>query len=320
MKPKSALDWLLEEDQPSVRYLTLTRLLERPLDDAEVVAAKDLITRKGWAEQILANQDRAGWWVNGESLYRPKYLSTNWMLLILADLGLTRADPRIEKSCDLWIERFSREDGGFAMEGSKKGHLCTTGNATRALVQFGYADHPVVRGAFEWLVKNRDKNGGWSCFGSGRNLDSWEGMSAFAVYPKAKWTEGMRRAVELGAEYYLGKELYKQGAEYRPWYRFHYPFHYYYDLLVGLDFMTALGYETDPRLGFALNLLREKRRPDGKWILDAIHPDLEGGTAEWYAKHPKHAPTPFAREKLGEPSKMITLKAMQVLNRIDAST
>src|SRR2546425_3620564 len=284
MKSKSALDWLLEEDQPSVRYLALTQLLERPLDDPEVVAARAMIPRKGWAAEILANQDLEGWWVSGESLYRPKYLSANWMLLILADLGLTRADPRIRRACDLWIERFLREDGGFAMEGSKKGHLCTTGNTTRALVQFGYADHPAVRSAFEWLVTNRDKNGGWSCFGSGRELGSWEGMSAFAVYPAAKWTEGMKRAVELGAEYYLGKELHRQGGEYPPWYRFHYPVHYYYDLLVGLDFITALGYGTDPRLRFALNLLREKRRPDGKWNLDALHPDAEGGVAEWYAK------------------------------------
>src|SRR2546422_9359430 len=175
MKSKSALDWLLEDDQPSVRFLTLTQLLERPLDDPEVVAAKGMITRKGWAEEILAKQDPAGWWVSGESLYRPKNLSANWMLLILADLGLTRADPRIQRVCDLWIERFARADGGFAMERAKKGHLCTTGHATRALLQFGYADHPAVRSAFEWLVTNRDKNGGWGFFWGGRKPEHWAG-------------------------------------------------------------------------------------------------------------------------------------------------
>src|SRR5256885_9421487 len=164
MKSKTTLDWLLEEDQPSVRYLTLTRLLEKPTDAEEVVAARDMITRKGWAQEILAKQDPAGCWVSGESLYQPKYLSTNWMLLILADLGLSKAEPRIKKACDLWLERFSMDDGGFSMDGSKKGHLCVTGNTARALVQFGYADHPAVRGAFEWLVKNRDKNGGGGGF------------------------------------------------------------------------------------------------------------------------------------------------------------
>src|SRR2546430_4640659 len=102
------------------------------------------------------------------------------MLLIQADLGFIKADPRIEKACDLWIERFSKDDGGFSMDGSKKGHLCVTGNATRALVQFGYADHPAVRGAFEWLVKNRDKNGGWGWFWGGPELKSLGGESALS--------------------------------------------------------------------------------------------------------------------------------------------
>lgn len=319
MKSKTALDWLLEEDQPSVRYLALTQLLGKPEDDPEVVAAREMITRKGWAADILAEQKRGGHWVSDEDLYRPKYLSTNWMLLILSDLGLTKEDPRIHKACELWIERFAKEDGGFAMEGMKKSHLCIVGNTARALVRFGYVDHPKVKSAFEWLVKNRDKNGGWSCFGSGRNLDSWEGMSAFAVYPRLKWTEGMKRAVELGAEFYLGREMHRQGADYRPWYRFHFPVHYYYDLLVGLDFMTALGYDDDPRLRHAVSLLKEKRRPDGRWNLDAVHPDLEGKMADWYAKDPRHKPIPSALEKPGEPSKMITLRAMVVLKKLGDS-
>ena len=320
MTSKRALDWLLEEDQPAVRYLALTGLMGKPVDDPEVHATRAMIPKKGWAADILAMQDPGGWWVGRDSLYRPKYLSTNWMLLILSDLGLTRADPRIDNACKLWIRRFAKEDGGFAMDGQKKSHLCTTGNMARALVRFGYADHPKVRSAFEWLVNTRDKNGGWSCFGSGRNLDSWEGMSAFAVYSKEKWTASMRRAVEDAAEFYLQRELHKQGARYRPWERFHYPVHYYYDLLVGLDFMTALGYGDDRRLGYALSLLEERRRPDGRWSLDAVHPDVEGGMAEWYGKHPKQAPTPFAFETPGDPSKIVTLRALQVLARVREPT
>src|SRR3989454_7633622 len=113
------------------------------------------------------------------------------MLLILADLGLSKADPRIETACDLWIERFAKDDGGFSMDGSKKGHLCVTGNTTRALVQFGYADHPAVRGAFGWLVKNGDKNGGWGCFWGGRDTGSWAGRSALPGFPPPAWTAGM---------------------------------------------------------------------------------------------------------------------------------
>lgn len=319
MKTAEVTDWLLGADQPAMRYLALTELLERPEDDGEVQEARERIPKRGWAADILARQNPAGWWVSRESLYRPKYLSTNWMLLILSDLGVTRDDPRVAKACSLWIRQFSKEDGGFAMEGSKKSHLCTAGNMARALVRFGYAEHPKVRSAFEWLVKNRDKNGGWSCFGSGRNLDSWEPLSAFAVYPREKWTAGMTRAVEMAAEFFLQREMHKQGAHYEPWYRFHYPVHYYYDLLVGLDFMTALRYGDDPRLRHAISHLKEKRRADGRWNLDALHPDLEGTMAEWYSKNPKRTPAPFALEKVGEPSKIITLRALQVLGRLDGS-
>jgi len=314
---KNVLHWLLERNQPSVRLLTLTQLLGKSEKDPEVSLTQQSITKVGWVSDIVGRQLPNGCWIEEGSLYKPKYLSTNWMLLILSDLGVTKTNQTISNACELWINQFAKNDGGFAMEGMKKSHVCTTGNTARALVKFGYVDHPRVKSAFEWMEKNAALKGGWSCFGSGRNLDSWEPMSAFATYPKQRWTRRMKDAVEKGAEFYLEREMHKQGAAYRPWYRFHYPVHYYYDLLVGLDFMTALGYGDDKRLKHAIGFLKKKRRRDGRWNLDAIHPDVEGGMAEWYMKHPKQAPIPFALEKIGEPSKMITLTATQVLTRLD---
>ena len=139
-------------------------------------------------------------------------------------------------------------------------------------------------------------------------------MSLFASIPRQKWTRSIRRAVERGAEFYLSREMHREGKRYEPWYRFHYPTHYYYDLLVGLDFMTALGFGDDKRLRFAIAFLKGKRRPDGRWNLDAVHPDLEGPIAQSYARRP---PVPFSLESVGQPSKMITLRALRVLERLD---
>ncbi len=315
--PRSdVLDWLLEEDQPCVRYLTLVELIGRPTHDPEARSAREAMTVRGFAAKILAQQDPDGHWIGQESFYRPKYLATNWMLLILADLGLSRNEPRVAKACELWLKRFAKPDGGFSPDEMGKSHLCTTGNCARALCQLGYIEHPKVTGAFEWLAGSADKKGGWSCFGSGRNLDSWEGLSAFAVYPRERWSAAMKEAVEKGAEFFLERELHKQGDHYEPWYRFHYPVHYYYDLLVGLDVLTALGYGNDSRLAHAVSVLKEKRRRDGRWNLDAAHPDIEGKMLEWLKKHPKQAPTPFAIEKIGAPSKIITFKALAVLKRL----
>lgn len=313
---KDVVNWLLGEDQPAIRYLALTQLLDRPRGDPEVKEARGAVTERGWAADILRDQLPSGAWVSDENLYRPKYLGTNWMLLVLGDLGLTRDEPRIRRACELWIQRFAKPDGGFGTDGMKKGELCLVGNTARALVQFGYADHPKVRAAFDWLVREQKDNGGWHCWGRNGVLDAWEGLSAFAALPRRKWTAEMKRSIERGAEFFLERRLFRQGSHYGPWFRFHYPVHYYYDLLVGLDVLTSLGYGDDGRLGYALGLLKQRRRPDGRWVLDAVHPDLEGPSAKWYQKKP---PTPFALEAVNRPSKMITLRALRVLKRAGAT-
>ncbi len=314
---QKVIDWLLELSQPSIRYLAMRDLLEgTSRHDLEEVRRG--IATKGWVADILSAQMPGGYWVDGEKLYRPKYVSTNWMLLTLSDLGMTKDDPRIARACSLWMDRFYKADGGFNVDGrARKGEHCLTGNTARALVKFGYVDEPRVKSAFEWLVKTQKENGGWHCWGSSGSIDAWEGLSAFSVYPRDKWTRSMKNAVERGCEFYLARELSKQGAHYDPWFRFHFPYHYYYDLLVGLDFITALGYADDKRLGLAVSHLKEKRRRDGRWNLDAVHPDLENGGVwpQWWAKH-KNRFHPFALERVGRPSKMITLRALIVLKRL----
>ena len=324
-KDRKVIDWLLENEQPSVRHHTLTELLGKTEKDLEVKHAKQQITEVGWAKDILGKQLPSGSWVHEKSLFNPTFHATFWVLLVLSDLGLTKEDPRIDRACQLWMQRNGTKDGGFSSSGKAGGHLCITGNSARALVKFGYVDHPKVKKAFEWLVENQAEKGGWSCWNFGkppyqkRTLDSWEPLSAFAVYPRPKWTRSMKLACERGAEYFLERELHKQGARWEPWYRFHYPIHYYYDLLVGLDFMTALGYSGDKRLGYATSLLKEKRRPDGKWNLDANRPEESSTLKAWRKSHPNSKDlTPLVLEEPGQPSRMITLTAMKVLGRLEA--
>lgn len=312
----SVLPWLLEESQPSIRYRTLVELLHREPSDPDVRQARAQIPRVGWAADLLSGNGPGGAWPPEGKLYHPKYVSGLWRLLVLSDLGVTRDDPRLAPVAERWMAEYHRPDGGFWASGAR-GHLCTTGNAVRALLRFGYEDDPRVIDGLDWMVKNQAKLGGWSCLGSGRNLDSWEPMSAFAAYPRSKWTPEIEAAVERGAEFFLSRELYRQGAPYAPWERFHYPVHYYYDLLVGLDFLTALGFGGDPRLAHALSVLRARRRPDGRWNLDALHPDVEGSMAAWFEQHPRDRPTPLGLETVGAPSKMITLTALKVLEAVE---
>jgi len=318
---ESAEKWLLGRDQPSVRYLTLTQVLGRSPDDEEVRRAYSEIPRRGWAAEILKEQlpdfyDLRGYWHNYTLLNRPKYIATVWKFLVLTDLGLTAKNPQLKKTCELLSERYLKREEGY--------HLCMTANITRGLLFAGYDKHGRIRRALDWLVKEQKEDGGWHCFGLRRGtLDCWEPLSTFLALPRSRWNRGIKRSVERGAEFYLERELCKEGPRrYAPWFRFHYPVHYYYDLLVGLDLLTSLGYESDYRMRFALDLLHKKRRSDGKWNLDAQNPDIPADLPpEVYSTSPPFEPfptVPFVLERVGRPSKMITLRALRVLKKVEA--
>src|SRR5947208_312554 len=132
------------------------------------------------------------------------------------------------------------------------------------------ADDPAV-------VRDQKKDGGWHCFRSRTGtLDCWEALAAFVAIPSEARTPPIRQSIERGAEFYLERRLFREGpAPYRPWFRLHYPVHYYYDLLVGLDTLTSLGYGEDPRMRPALDRLEAMRNRDGSWNMDALHPDTE---------------------------------------------
>jgi hypothetical protein len=316
------LRWLLEPEQPAVRYLALRQLEGRRENDAEVREARRQIPTDPWVVELLRDRQPEGWWIRERGWLEPRFQGTNWRMLALSDLGVTRTLPEIEVSCEHWMSRSPLQGGGVGGFGKGKGHHCYTGNMARALIRFGYEDDPRVRKSLEWIVRTAHPQGGWACrFSTGgpatsRTLDAWEGLSALAALPRTKRSATVQSCIERGAEYFLERELHLQGERYEPWYRFHWPVHYYYDLLVGLDLLTSLGYADDARLRYALDLLREKRRPDGRWNLEAVQPDPDPESARWFARHPKQRPTPLSFEPPGRPSKMITLRALTVLARV----
>lgn len=321
---RQVLHWLLEEDQPSVRYLTLTQLLGKSERDPEVRKAKAMIPSVGWVAQTLSRRDPGGWWVRVGGRMEPRFLGTHWTMLALADLGATREIPQVRDSCEYWMKKSPLVGGGVGGLGQGKGHHCFTANMARALIQMGYEDDPRIRRTLDFLVRTAHPKGGWTCRWNrdtpapGRTLDAWEGLGAFAAYPPSSRTTSMRSCVQLGAEFFLERELHRQGDRYEPWYRFHWPIHYYYDLLVGLDCLTGLGYGGDPRLAFALGILQSKRRSDGRWNLDAHQTDPDQEGARWFTEHPEKRPTPLAFEEPGRPSKMITFRALRVLQRVES--
>ena len=295
----AVLAWLLGIEEPAMRYLASRDLVRPRPSDARLVRLRAHVPTSGWAAAILRRQRERTWWATKRTCYTPKFRSTIWQLQVLADLGLTRRDERIANAAGFWFDlHYDPRRGGYSpgprTSAGHRSHLCTTGNMARSLIRLGYLGDERVTSAIEWLVDEQLPDGGWDCFGrTAGTLDAWEAMSALAEVPPRRRSSDVRRAIERGAEFFLERRLLREGRPFPRWRWLRYPWHYFYGVLVGLDFLTALGYGRDPRMGEALDVLASKRLPDGRWALDPVNGDLR-------------------LEVVGRPSKMITFLALRV--------
>src|SRR5437667_7600396 len=103
--------WLIEENEPSSQYFTLTELMGRDKQDTSVRKARERIGREGWAAKIFAEQKDNTYWENKESCYVPKFTSTGWQLAVLADLGVSSEDPRFANAGEHVFDLHNVETG-----------------------------------------------------------------------------------------------------------------------------------------------------------------------------------------------------------------
>lgn len=342
---RSPLKWLLEKENPSVRYLTLRDLLDKGETDFEVKEAKDAIHNSKIVSTILSKQTDDGFWKNRDSPYTPKYKSTYWQVMILGQLAADKTDDRVRRACE-FVFSLQLIEGGFSSH-TRSGALeeyewmhtrtalkekrqpeadswaqslvrehqysCLTGNLCSALLRLGYLGDPRLSKALGWLVEVQNADGGWLCPYWKAHVNDTHGcfygticpIEAFSEVPEAQRSEEMNQSIERGAEFLLMHRLYKADHHHqrvinRHWLRFGSPWFYGYDILRGLAVSTKLGYINDDRLADALRLLIQKRRSDWTWSLEA------SPTGRMHAN----------LERIGKPSKWITLNALKVLKRL----
>lgn len=296
------LSWLLEPSDPGVRAKALEDLAGYADCDPDVYEARERSRKEGTVARLLEGITLPK---DGNALYIPKYQTTWHRVMALAEMGAPLEDPRLSDALEALLASFVKPDGGM---GRRASHLCTTGNLCRAAILLGRGDDPRVERGLEWLVGQQMKDGGWHCWPEKHTegtIDAWEAMGAFAALAPE---DRPREVVQRGLDFLFARDL-GIGRGYGPHERIHFPRHYYYDALVGIDIATAIA-PHDPRLAPAIRWLERKRGSDGTWRLDAHHPDIEDPS--YILPDPV---TPLVVEELGAPSKWATLYAMRALRR-----
>ena len=176
---KDVIGWLLEDDNPSVKYWTLRNLLDYAEDDPRVRCVREKIMLTGPLPMLLTRLNAAGHYADPNALreygtdraefgYLPKYQATTWQLILFAELGAVATDPRIRKTCEYVLEHSWQPDGLFSMVGEQYLAPCFQGNMLYALATLGYADDPRVSDALNILVTyTRFDDGGF------KTPDAW---------------------------------------------------------------------------------------------------------------------------------------------------
>ena len=92
------MPWLLESEAPGVRYLALRDLADDP-SPASLRTARKEAYEGGPIAAVLKKMDPSGFWSAPGPGYNPKYRSTVWSIILLAQLGASVSeDKRVQKA------------------------------------------------------------------------------------------------------------------------------------------------------------------------------------------------------------------------------
>jgi hypothetical protein len=326
-----ALAWLLEEENPCVRHLAMRDLVLLDKNDPDLIKARKAAHQQGPIANVLEKMEPEGYWQKPGAGYGPKYKSSVWSLLLLAQLGGNiNEEERIQTACSYYLDHALAPGGQISYNGEPSGTIdCLHGNMCWSLLELG-CDDPRMESAFEWMARTVTGEGlapvtdrkaplryyaykCGPCFACGANNKqpcAWGAakvMMAFGKLKKESRTPLIDSAIQAGIDFLLGtdpaKADYPNGLNDHPsrnWWKFGFPVFYVTDLLQIVEALSALGCGSDSRLENALNVILDKQDQDGRWALEY---DYTGKTWRSYGK-------------LNEPNKWVTLRVLRVLKAI----
>lgn len=327
----TTISWMLVAGGPGIRYLILRDLCELPEGNAELQEARTAAHQVGPISVVLSQMNPDGYWIEPGHGYNPKYRSTVWSILLLAQLGgRIEQDDRIARACSYLLDHTLSPGGQFSTNGAPSGTVdCLQGNMCWSLLELGCEDERLDL-AFEWMARtltgegmapNTDRNAplryyagkcgpAFACGANNKLACAWGAvkvMMAFGKLPEEKRSPLIHRAIRQGMDFIFSIEpstaAYPTGYSDKPsgnWWKLGFPVFYVTDLLQLVEAAARLGYADDPRLAKTQALLLDKRDQHGRWAMEYSY---SGKT--WLDFGP-----------LKKPNAWVTLRALRTLKPV----
>ena len=297
----TVVEWLLDSD-PSIRWQVLRDLTQKPAGVAE--AERSRVASEGWGLTLLDQQRPDGQW--GDGVVHPFWWTNMYTLVFLRDLGVDPASARVRAAIDLVRDNVTwGPEWGYSPFFEGEVEPCINGRVVALGAYFGVRSDRLV----DRLLGEQLTDGGWNCEAERGSVRSsfhtticvLEGLLAFekAFGPASALTDARKR----GEEYLLERRLLRRlstGEIIKPeWTQLAFPPLWHYDVLRALDYLRAVGVQPDSRVDEAIAIVRERRKSDGRWLLDVRHKDT------------LHAEIAGV---VGQPNRWVTLRARCVLD------
>jgi hypothetical protein len=283
------VETLLRSDEPSLRLKVRVHVLGEDPESRSVRALREEIRHSARVRALLSRRDRLGRPGTARQVYY-KWQGLHWVVASLADLGYPEGDrslyPIRDRLMEFWLRpayfhefqarneaEAYRQRGVPVMRGRHRRCASQQGNALYSLTLLGIADER-AESLVERLLHWQWPDGGWNCdrdatADTSSFMETMLPMLGLAVYSRRVKQRAAAEAAGKAAEVFLRRRLFKRVSDgriiTRDFVALHYPLYWHYDFLGGLKAMMRIGRLGDPRCAEALDLLEERRLPDGGW-------------------------------------------------------
>jgi hypothetical protein len=317
-----SLPWLLEDDASGVKYLALRDLVELPEDNPELIQARKTAYSNGQIARILKHISPEGYWNKPGGGYSPKYFSTVWSLILLAQLGASVSDDeRIATACKYYLDHAFTSDYSLSYNGNPSGTIdCLQGNMCSALVDLGLKDERLML-TFDWMARSvlgkqvkyyAYKCGpNFACGPNGKKPCAWGAVKvllALGKTPENYRNQTIKNAIQAGVDFLFSVDPmtanYPTANDEKPndsWWKLGFPTFYCTDLLQLAEALTLAGHGHDHRLQNVLDFIVSKQDDKGRWKLEH---DYTGKTWGDFGKK-------------GEQSKWVTYRVLKLLKMLN---
>jgi hypothetical protein len=280
-KTSELIQWLMQDDEPSLQWRTLRELLDVDEGMTEVRRAKSAILESTPVCDLLGKMHSDGYWLQknprkqfvGDGVDYGSFGSTHFCLAYLAELGLDRTQPQLEKAAERYLN-LQKPDGDWLNH-----YSCLLGYNIRTFILLGYRDDERLKRSIELMLHTARKDGGFLCDwhegkfktrqvkscirGSVKCLLAFAELPEYWEHPRCKQMVGY--FLNRGGVY---KSNHPDVFVNMDMERFSFPITWRTNLWEVLFALSKMGVGNDERLQAAWDALRSRADVTGRYRLD----------------------------------------------------